>query len=522
MKSKLLLTLLTATCLFSSCTKENEVNMPQDKSEGNKVTFIVNTAPVTRTTVNTTNNSTQFVENDKIGIFELSTSITDANNYEYKVLSDGTLEAADAGKTLYYPNDANENINFYAYYPYNSGISTTDKVAFTVAADQSSEALYNANDFMAATTNGKKTDFTNGVSLTFSHKLALVQLTLIGDDASKVTAVTLNNCKPTATWTFSSNAIETESGNVQDIKMWKIKADANTYWALVPAQTIETETVLFTMTAGETTYTYKPSAGNIVFTDNKIKKFNIQLGTNGNTIAVSTDMDTTGWDDTESATSGNGEVVVPKPVDLLGGNGNMENITELKTYVKADITTEAGMPAIGEWYYTTAATNITVTLANEENPTNKFIKITTPETFSTASSAWYKEFLACRGSNIDKSKYLTLTFNAKTSNTTNKLRIYIKTKLKDGNNSHLLKCEEGAGPAFKLYTNTIGTNWATYTIKFNPQYYGTSGTGGTATTATTDDEITDFIVAFVAETANVQYDIDDVSLVQTENIPTTE
>lgn len=525
MKNKLLLTLLTATCLFSSCTKENEVNMPQDKSEGNKVTFIVNTAPVTRTTVNTINNSTQFVENDKIGIFETSASITDANNYEYKVLSDGTLEAADAGKTLYYPNDANESINFYAYYPYNSGISTTDKVAFTVAADQSSVALYNANDFMAATTSGKKTDFIDGVSLTFSHKLALVQLTLIGDDASKVTAVTLNNCKPTTTWTFSSNVIEAASGTVQDIKMWKIKADANTYWALIPAQTITTGTVLFTMTAGETTYTYKPSASDIVFTDNKIKKFNIQLGTNGNTIAVSTDMDTTGWDDTENPVTGNGEAIVPEPTDLLGGNGNMENITELKTIKSGDIAT-TGMPNVGEWYVATVAENIAVTLANENSPANKFVKITTPEstifTDAIIKKTWYQQFLACRGSNIDKSKYLTLTFKAKTNNITNKLRVFIKTKEKTGTSSHLLKNEEGTNTAFKLYTDIIGTNWTEYTIKFNPQFYGTSATGTSTLAATTDDEITDFIVAFVAETANVQYDIDDVSLVQTENIPTTE
>lgn len=519
MKSKLLLSLFIATCLFS-CTQENEATMPQDKSEANKVSFFVSTAPVTRTKVNTTDNSTLFVENDKIGIFEKSTSITDADNYEYKVLGDGTLEAVDALKTLHYPNDANEDIGFYAYYPFNSGAAATDKVEFTVAADQSSEALYNANDFMAATATGKKADFADGVSLKFSHQLALVQLSLTGDDAVNVTAVTLNNCQPTTTWTFLSTKIT--SGTAQDIKMWKIKPNAQTYWALVPAQTITTGTVLFTMTTGATTYTYKPSASNIVLTANKIKKFNIQLGTNGNTIAVSTDMNTNGWDDTDSAESGKGEATVPKPVDLLGGNGDMENITELKTYAKADITTEASMPAVGEWYYTTAATNITVELANEGSPTNKFVRITTPAEFSSAASAWYKEFLACRGSNIDKSKYLTLTFKAKTNNTTNKLRIYIKTKQKDGNNSHLLKCEEGSGPAFKLYTDIIGTNWTTYTIKFNPQYYGTSATGGNATNSITDDEITDFIVAFVAETANVQYDIDDVSLRQTETIPVTE
>lgn len=514
MKNKLLLTLLTATCLFSSCSQENEVNTPQDKSEANKVTFIVNTAPVTRTTVNTINNSTQFVENDKIGIFELSTSITDANNYEYKVLSDGTLEAADASKTLYYPNDANENINFYAYYPYNSEISTTDKVTFTVAADQSSVALYNANDFMATTTNGKKTDFIDGVSLTFSHKLALVQLTLIGDDASKVTAVTLNNCKPTTTWTFSSNAIETASGTAQDIKMWKITADANTYWALVPAQTITTGTVLFTMTAGETTYTYKPSASDIVFTDNKIKKFNIQLGTNGNTIAVSTNMNANGWEgNSDPAESGNGEVDVPKPVDLVQG-GDMEEISTI-----AAVTNLAKALEAATWTYATSST-VTEGTAEVVNDAaqGKVLKMNfSQKSGQTTKPAWYNKTICGYATNGTADKY-QLSFKAKSdanAQGTPQLIVFLINPT-GGNNFFIV--ENGENSQSSIIQSINKGTWTEYQMTFDlSKTTTTSGTGTINPTNIKDasDALRSaFCIGFAANTEGVDFYIDDVSLIK--------
>lgn len=512
MKNKLLLTLLTATCLFSSCTKENEVNMPQDKSEGNKVTFFVNTAPVTRTTVNTTNNSTQFVENDKIGIFEISTSITDANNYEYKVLSDGTLEAVDASKTLYYPNDANEEINFYAYYPFNQDATATDKVEFTVANDQSSETLYNANDFMAATTSGKKTNFTDGVSLTFSHKLALVQLTLIGDDASKVTAVTLNNCKPTSTWTFVTDAVTT-SGTAQDIKMWKITADANTYWALVPAQTITTGTILFTMTVGETTYTYKPSASDIVFTANKIKKFNIQLGTNGNTIAVSTDIDATGWDDTEAPVTDNGEVVVPEPVNLVQG-GDMEGLSTI-----AAVTNLAGALNASTWTY---ATNINVTegIAEvvDDNVQGKALKMNfSKKTGQETNPTWYNKTICGYAANGTANKY-QLSFKAKSdanAQGTPQLIVFLINPT-GGNNFFIV--ENGENYQSSMIQSVNKGTWTEYQMTFDLSKTTTASGTGTVTankiTDATDALRSAFCIGFAANTEGVDFYIDDVSLIK--------
>lgn len=508
MKSKLLLSLFVATCLFS-CTQENEATMPQDKSEANKVSFFVSTAPVTRTTVNTTDNSTLFVENDKIGIFEKSTSITDADNYEYKVLGDGTLEAVDALKTLHYPNDANEDIGFYAYYPFNSGAAATDKVEFTVAADQSSEALYNANDFMAATATGKKADFADGVSLKFSHQLALVQLSLIGDDAVNVTAVTLNNCQPTTTWTFLSTKIT--SGTAQDIKMWKIKPDVQTYWALVPAQTIATGTVLFTMTAGATTYTYKPSASNIVLTANKIKKFNIQLGTNGNTIAVSTDMNTDGWDDTDSAESGKGETTVPKPVELVT-NGDMESmqvgeITTVGTDSKNN----------GTWYVMKKGTTVaTASIIDEGTPQNKVMNYNI-----TTWANWYSSYIAYRLNTIEKAQY-KLSFKIKGSGST--VYAYIKsddTTDANGegsgkNNFFTVISEESTSLATKQAGSkiTLSDTWTEYTITldFNELIVGSPNSATNTVKATTAAALNGCYIGFTTYPAAANFYIDDVSL----------
>lgn len=514
MKNKLLLTLLTATCLFSSCTKENEVNAPQDKSEGNKVTFNISTAPVTRTAVNTTDNSTKFIENDQIGIFETSASITDANNYAYKVQSDGSLEAVDASKTLYYPSNADEKINFYAYYPFSAGAIATDKVEFTVAADQSSEALYNANDFMAATATGNKANFANGVSLKFSHKLALVQLTLTGDDATKVTAVTLNNCLPTTTWTFATNNVESATGSAKDIKMWNVKD--KTYWALIPAQTIATGTALFTMTAGETTYTYKPSASNIVMTANKIKKFNIQLGTNGNAIAVSTDINTNGWENSDSEENGKGEAVVPEPVDLLGGNGDISKmeVAVLKTTTNwlTDITNNT-------WGATTNAkvwsTYSKAEITNDATKGNVIHLNYSYPNGTTSGWAWHNStaIYHCVNSAATGETY-ELSFDAKIGGSSTK-QILVFLGFSNGGTNTFFTIEDGKTIYARRYIN-MSTDWKTYTLTVNFAKVSTN-TGSSAITETSNTPSSnwnDFNIGFNAKEVGLDYYITNVSLIK--------
>jgi len=303
MKKYYFLMALAATAMMSACGNDNE-NEFAPQTTGEKVSFFVDNGPISRTSVNTADASTKFVENDQIGIFATGGAV--ASNVGYKVGSgtDGALAPISSG--IEWSTAAAGN--FYAYYPYAAG-SMTDKVTFTVT-DQTDATTFNKNDFMVATA----ANVTNkgAIKFKFAHGLSLVQVVLSGSMAADATEVTLT-AKPTVEWTFASGTFAT-SGEATAIKMWKIDANAQTYWAMVPAQTIAT-TAFVNITAGGKNYTYTPSAA-IELSTAKIKKFNLQLGEAGQAISVSTEIDTDGWAP-DGEVTGNTEEEQYKPIELI-------------------------------------------------------------------------------------------------------------------------------------------------------------------------------------------------------------
>lgn len=307
MKKYYFLMALAATAMMSACGNDNE-NEFAPQTTGEKVSFFVDNGPISRTSVNTADASTKFVENDEIGIFATGGAV--ASNVGYKVGSgtDGALAPISSG--IEWSTAAAGN--FYAYYPYAAG-SMTDKVTFTVT-DQTDATTFNKNDFMVATA----TNVTNkgAIKFKFAHGLSLAQVVLSGSKAADATEVTLT-ANPTVEWTFASGTSGNfaTSGEATAIKMWKIDANAQTYWAMVPAQTIDANTAFVNITAGGKNYTYTPSAA-ITLTTAKSKKFNLQLGEAGQAISVSTEIDTDGWAP-DGEVTGNTEEEQYKPIELI-------------------------------------------------------------------------------------------------------------------------------------------------------------------------------------------------------------
>lgn len=304
MKKYYFLMALAATAIMSACSTENEFT-PQ--TSGEKVNFYVDNGPITRTTVNTTDATTKFVEGDKVGIFATGGATGSNVGYTVGAGTDGTLSPI-SGNGIEWTTEAAGN--FYAYYPYAAG-NVTDKVNFTVT-DQTDADEFAKNDFLVAT----KASVSNqtDIKFQFAHGLSLVQVVLSGDKAAEATEVTLT-AKPTVEWAFASGTFTT-SGNATAIKMWKIDANAQTYWAMVPAQNIPTTTAFVNITAGGKNYTYTPSKA-ITLTTAKIKKFNLKLGEAGKAISVSTGMNTDGWTDDEKPTDGNTEEKTEPAVELI-------------------------------------------------------------------------------------------------------------------------------------------------------------------------------------------------------------
>lgn len=489
MKKYYFLMALAATAMMSACGNDNE-NEFAPQTTGEKVSFFVDNGPISRTSVNTADASTKFVENDQIGIFATGGAV--ASNVGYKVGSgtDGALAPISSG--IEWSTAAAGN--FYAYYPYAAG-SMTDKVTFTVT-DQNTQEAFNKNDFMVATA----TNVTNkgAIKFKFAHGLSLVQVVLSGSKAADATEVTLT-AKPTVEWTFASGTSGTfaTSGEATAIKMWKIDANAQTYWAMVPAQTITT-TAFVNITAGDKNYTYTPSA-DITLTTAKSKKFNLQLGEAGQVVSVSTDMNTDGWTP-DSEVTGNTEEKVADPVVLISeADGKFTAETTINK------PTALGSCTPGSW---NAIMNEGEAEYNAENNAIA-IKWTT----ENSTKWWNAALYYCTADEAAKKGKFALTFWVKADEAANLQYAIMARKSDKGTNVFFIEAKE-ENSTVTLQTTPVTTEFTKVTKAFDLSKLTLKNTDPTS--EPTAEEIKNVLVRFnpAAGSATNTFYIKDVTFIE--------
>lgn len=278
MKKHLFFAACLATALFSACSN-NEVEQ-LTSNEGTKVSFAIN-RDVARATLDAADGKLTLAANDKVGV--ISTGLTtNIENALFTVTAEGTLTPPTGTSYTF-----DQTASFYAYFPSSDADNVTvnggnTAVTFTVKSDQSAEVNYLASDFITASASDQNPT-NEAIQLTFGHRLTLVKVALTGFDSP--TSVTLNQVKPTATWTISDNQIAV-SGSATDIKMWN-NTTTNEYWAIVPAQTIAQNAVMFIIEANGKHYTYAPTS-DIELTANSPKKFTLTLQPETKTVVLST------------------------------------------------------------------------------------------------------------------------------------------------------------------------------------------------------------------------------------------
>lgn len=479
MKKHFILAAMAVAAIFASCSNENEENLMP--SEGAPVNFVID-GPVTRTTTDATSGVTSFVEGDKIAIYSdgLQNEMAGA---VFTVGGGGAL----TGNASYSFNGLS-GANFYAYYP-ETAKGDAASAEFTVAADQSAEGAFGASDFMTAKKNvGAATS--DAISLSFAHRLTLVKVALSGITASKVE---INNVQPTATWTYSTDAVAT-SGNATTIRMG---LNGDEYWAVIPAQTVNIGTILFTITASDgKVYTYTPTVSNITFNEGKAKKFTLALDPGKQTlVSLNTNMDVTWGNDGDE--SGNiTELPLIAPVTAS---------TQIRTGLNKRTDLQAG-----EWGTVFTATSFT---ANADAAEGGFdINVTAP-----ASGSWYNRTLYYRcAKDFDIAKTYTLKFKASSAKA-GQLWISVTGINSDPkdifyhlNAPALTSNNNGA----RVLTNTKSSP-TEFTIKITPNLTAISSTtaadGDFSTTS-----YTDYYIGFCVSsaTAITLYSIRDIVLTQ--------
>lgn len=474
MKKHFILAAMAVAAIFASCSNENEENLMP--SEGAPVNFVID-GPVTRTTTDATSGVTSFVEGDKIAIYSdgLQNEMAGA---VFTVGGGGAL----TGNASYSFNGLS-GANFYAYYP-ETAKGDAASAEFTVAADQSAEGAFGASDFMTAKKNvGAATS--DAISLSFAHRLTLVKVALSGITASKVE---INNVQPTATWTYSTDAVAT-SGNATTIRMG---LNGIEYWAVIPAQTVNTGTVLFTITADGKTYTYTP-ASNITFNEGTRKKFTLAISADGKTVVSLSKLADVQWG-TEESVEGDVTEYVKNYISLT--DESIASITDRNKLIGGAT----------PWGFFDAA----VGTATNSNGT---LTVTTANT----STSWYNRTLYYYNSETLSPDEYTLSFKAKTTSASKNIQVSLLSStavetnkysfcqiIPSGNTNAYTGCPQTITKVEKEYVFTINTG----------QVVVNASTGGSPVTVFTQNasDISGFFlaIAFQAET----FIISDIKLIK--------
>lgn len=241
MKNVLSIIALFSACLCFSCSQQNEEDTPDvpQPQPTAKIPINLSVGITTRAT------DASFETGDRVGIYVVNYEngqpgvLKNQGNHVDNMLF--TFNGRWVSQTEIYWKDQTTHADFYAYYPYQAGISNVSALPFSIKADQSTKANYTASDFLW----GKKSDQTptsDPVNIQTRHLMSSAVVKLAPGDGftaeSLIQAnpvVTINGVKPDASINLTNGTV-TVSG--QPIAITPLKQD-DEYRALIVPQTVE-------------------------------------------------------------------------------------------------------------------------------------------------------------------------------------------------------------------------------------------------------------------------------------------
>ena len=190
--------------------------------------------------------ATQWLEGDAVGLFAfVSGSDADPESCvldNVKLVYSGGKWQTDEVESLLWPEDA--SLDFFAYYPYDSGNTGIGSLKFSAAEDQDSEESFRSSDVMTAEVSGIARG--EDIEMDFTHLFSLLKVSIPGglrDGADDNLGVYLTNVEASAD--LDGN-VEGTAGDFE-MKMYSVGKDgeAYVYLAMLPGQTVSSGTQLF-------------------------------------------------------------------------------------------------------------------------------------------------------------------------------------------------------------------------------------------------------------------------------------
>lgn len=245
-KNKLFgLALLAIMSSFTACTNDAEEMLSQES----EIKLTSEITPASRVT-SLDYQSTQIISGQQVGI-TITGAKAEHKNVAWEVGENGTL--TNTGTAVYYGNGT---ATITAYHPYNTEWTGTNH-EFSVNTDQSGETNYRNSDLLWATATSTKTG--NAVPLTFSHKLAKINVTLTSEDIADLSGATISICGTNINTAFNPSTGDlsvASSTNVSDIKAGVTTTSAKTASAIIVPQTVAGNTQFIKVTHNSKTYYY--------------------------------------------------------------------------------------------------------------------------------------------------------------------------------------------------------------------------------------------------------------------------
>ena len=242
-KTKLFGWALVASMMsLSACSNDAEEVLTQESE-------IKLTSEITPSRAASNLQSEQIEEGQQIGV--TITGSKSGDNYVNKLWTTDGEGGLSTEHIVYW---ANTNVDITAYHPYNEAW-TSGTPTFTVNTDQSDEDNYLNSDLLfASRTDVAKNE--NGVSLTFAHKLAKINVNLQPEypemDLTNA-VISICNTKTSTTFNLSDGSVPTTAtGTIQEIKA----GTGLTASAIVVPQTIASGSKFIKVVLGEKTFYY--------------------------------------------------------------------------------------------------------------------------------------------------------------------------------------------------------------------------------------------------------------------------
>lgn len=512
-----------AMLAMNSCEKENEMNTGEQK--GTPVEFEMGISASTRTATDNDSRVTTWVEGDAVGIFAYAKGTTTSpvvKNAKYVLTGDKWVPAA--GSEIY-PEAA---YDYYAYYPYQEGVTDPANISLAALADQTSADNYAKSDVLAAPKTEAEANATT-VPLTFKHVYAMVEVQVNGDKVTKQpTSVILKGVKlgGTLNLTAADAPTVTATGDATDVTMLYLTKTENpdkapfSFRAVVPAQEIAKETPLVTINAvddASTSYSMQYSSA-VTYEAGKYRQIKVTIGIDNASLTIpATNVSIDPWEGAGEI-GGTGSQIAQDLITLPFANLATDSYTAVK--IEGDLTKTS-------WFSLVIDGNTTQYSIVDDETYGKAIKIEYKigvKDTEIAVSSWYNNTTGFYNLNennaigIDPTKTYRLSFSAKTdvAETGNNTSIWSYIKMK-GENKFCGKAgqtEETIKAAnTTAYFFNLTNEWQEFSGDFTFSVFGDkSGSGTAIKTATLWENITkyDYYIGMAPRSLDGNYYIANV------------